>query len=49
MGESIERTPINLKESFGARLPDSPMSLESCDVGLKFQLKILEFKDFMDQ
>ena len=34
MGESIEWTPASLKESLGARLPNAPMSLESCDVGL---------------
>jgi hypothetical protein len=49
MGESIERTPANLKESFGARLPNAPMSLESCDVGLTFQLKMLEFVDSMNR
>jgi hypothetical protein len=38
MGEFIERTPANIKESMGARLPNAPMSLESCDVGLTFQL-----------
>jgi hypothetical protein len=45
MGESIERIPANLKESLGARLPNAPMSLESCDVGLTFQPKMLEFMD----
>ena len=25
------------------------MSLENCDVGLTFQLKMLEFMDFMNQ
>jgi hypothetical protein len=49
MGESIKRTPANLKESLGTRLPNAPMSLESCDVGLTFQLKILEFMDSMNQ
>jgi hypothetical protein len=49
MGEFIERTLANLKESLGARLPNSPMSLESCDVGLTFQLKMLEFMDSMNQ
>jgi hypothetical protein len=38
MGESIERTLANLTESLGARLPNAPMNLESCDVGLAFQL-----------
>jgi hypothetical protein len=49
MGESIERTLANLKESVGARLPNAPMSLESGDVGLTFQLKMLEFMDSMNQ
>jgi hypothetical protein len=49
MGESIEKTLANLKESLGARLPNAPMSLESGDVGLTFQLKMLEFVDFMNQ
>ena len=49
MGESIERTLANLKESLGARLPNAPMSLESDDVGLTFQLKMLEFMDSMNQ
>jgi len=33
MGKSIEKTPASLKESLGARLPNAPMTLESCDVG----------------
>jgi hypothetical protein len=49
MGESIERTLANLKESLGARLPNANMSLESGDVGLTFQFKILEFMNFMNQ
>jgi hypothetical protein len=49
MGESTEWTPANLKESLGARLSNAPMSLESCDVGLTFQLKMLEFMDSMNQ
>jgi hypothetical protein len=48
MGESIEKTPANLKESFWARVPNEPMSLENCDVGLTFQLKMLEFMDSMN-
>jgi len=39
----------NLKESLGARLSNAPMNLESCDVGLTFQLKMLEFMDSMNQ
>jgi hypothetical protein len=49
MGEFIEMTPANLKESLGARLPNAPMTLESCDVGLTFQLKMLEFVDSMNR
>jgi hypothetical protein len=49
IGESIERTPTNLKESLGARLPNSAMRLESCDVGLTLQLKMLEFMESMNQ
>jgi hypothetical protein len=49
MGESIERTSANLKENLGARLPNAPMSLESCNVGFKFQLKMLEFMDSLNQ
>jgi hypothetical protein len=49
MGEFIERTPANLKESLGARLPNAAMSLESGDVGWTFQLKMLEFVDSMNQ
>jgi hypothetical protein len=33
----------------GARLPNAPMSLESCDVGLTFHLNMLEFMDSMNQ
>jgi hypothetical protein len=49
MGNCIERTPANHKESLGARLPNAPISLEFCDVGLTFQLKMLEFMDSMNQ
>jgi hypothetical protein len=49
MGEFIERTPANLKESLGARVPNAPMSLESGNVGLTFQLKMLEFMDSMNK
>jgi hypothetical protein len=49
MEESIERTPANLNENLGARSPNAPMSLESCDVGFTFQLKMLEFMDSMNQ
>ena len=46
MGESIES---NLKENLGARLSNAPMSLESCNVGLTLQLKMLEFMGSMNQ
>jgi hypothetical protein len=49
MGESIERTLANLKKSLGAKLPNAPMSLESGDVRLTFQFKMLEFVDSMNQ
>jgi hypothetical protein len=49
MGESIERIPANLKENLRARLPNAPLNLEICDVGLTFQLKMLEFVDSMNQ
>jgi hypothetical protein len=49
MGEFIERTPANLKENLGARLPNAPMSLKNHDVGLTFQLKMLEFMDFLNE
>ena len=47
--EAIERTPTNLKEDLWARLPNVPKSLKSCNVGLKFQLKMLEFMDSMNK
>ena len=49
MEESFERAPGNLQESLGAILPNAPKSLESGDVGLKFQLQMLEFMDSMNQ
>jgi hypothetical protein len=47
--ESLERGPKNLEENSGARLPNTPESLEGGDVGLKFQLKMLEFMDSVNQ
>ena len=47
--EFIKKTHANLKENLGLRLPIAPKNLESGDVGLKFQLKKLEFMDFMNQ
>jgi hypothetical protein len=49
MGEFIEKTPANLKDNLGARLPNAPMSLENGDAGLTFQLKMLEFMDSTNQ
>jgi hypothetical protein len=34
-------------QSLRARLPNASMSLEKCDVGLTFQIKMLEFMDSM--
>ena len=48
-GIPLKGLPEASKRVFGARLPNAPMTLESCDVGLTFQLKMLEFKDFMNQ
>jgi hypothetical protein len=47
--EFLERGPENLEENSGARLPNVPESLEGGDVGLKFQLKMLEFMDSVNQ
>jgi hypothetical protein len=33
-GSPLKELPGNLKESFGGRLPNAPMTLENCDVGL---------------
>jgi len=49
MEESIERTLINLEENPGAILPNASKSLEFFYVGLRFQLKKLEFMDSMNQ
>lgn len=38
MEEPVEKIIANFKESLENRLPNAPMSLEICDVGLKFQL-----------
>ena len=47
--KSLERGLENLQENSGARLPNAPESLEGGDVGLKFQLKMLEFMDSVNQ
>ena len=53
MGEEVEKShekvPVNLEENSKARLPNAPENLEGGDVGLKFQLKMLEFMDSMNQ
>lgn len=49
MEESFEMAPTNLKENSKATIPNAPERLENYDVELKFQLKILEFMDFMNQ
>lgn len=41
--------PQTLKKISKARLPNAPKSLEGSDVGLIFQLKILEYMDFENQ
>jgi hypothetical protein len=41
--KTLKQTSTNLKENFGARLPNAPISLQSVNIGLKFQLKMLEF------
>jgi hypothetical protein len=38
-----------LKRNSGARLSNAPESLENGDVGVRFQLKMLEFVDFGNQ
>jgi hypothetical protein len=48
MEESIERSPANLKENLGVKLPNAPKSLESGDAGLKFHFKKLEFMNSMN-
>ena len=49
MEESLERAPANLKENLGPKLLDAPKNLESDDIGLKFQLKMLECMDSMNK
>ena len=47
--ESLRRDASNDQENLGARLPDPPVNLEMGDVGLSFQLKMLEFMDSMGE
>ena len=53
MGEemvvSFEKNPAILEENSEARLPNASGSLKGGDVGLKFQLKMLEFMDSMNK
>ena len=41
--ESLQRDASNNQGNSEARLPDPPVNLETGDVGLSFQLKMLEF------
>ena len=47
--ESLQRDASNHQGKSRARLPDPPVNLETGDVGLSFQLKMLEFMDSMRQ
>ena len=47
--ESLQRDASNDQGNSEARLPDPPVNLETGDVGLSFQLKMLEFMDSMRQ
>ena len=49
MEDSIEMAPANLEENLGARWPNALKILENDNVGFNFQLKMLEFMDFMNQ
>jgi len=49
MEEFIERTIEDLKENSGAILPNVHERMDSGDVRLKIQLKMLEFMYSMDQ
>ena len=49
MEEPLQRDASNSQGNLEARLPDPPMNLETGDVGLSFQLKMLEFMDIMKQ
>ena len=47
--ESLQRDASNDQGNSEARLLDPPVNLETGDVGLSFQLKMLEFMDSMRQ
>ena len=49
MEESLEEEPWNDEEHLRARLSNPPENVEDGDVGLNFQLKMLEFMDFVNQ
>ena len=49
MEDSLEKAPANLENKLGTRLPNARESLEIGNVGLKFQLKMLLFMDFVNQ
>jgi hypothetical protein len=42
MQKSIKMTPTSLKANLETKQPNAPKSLESVNVGLKFQLKCLK-------
>ena len=47
--ESCERDPVNLKENLETRISNALENLEGGDFGLKFQLKMLELMDSVNQ
>jgi hypothetical protein len=47
--ESFVKDPPNLEEDLGVRLPNALEKLEYGDIGLQFQLKMLEFMDSVNQ
>ena len=49
MDEPFERAHANFEESLGFRLPNAPKSFENGDVGLKSQLGVHKFMNFLNQ
>ena len=49
VGKSLQRDASNNQGNLGARLSDPLVNLETRDVGLSFQFKMLEFIDSMRQ
>ena len=47
--ESFERDPTKLDKNLEARLPNAPEGLKGGDVGLKFEPKMLELMDSVNQ